>query len=99
MERSRFLSMKPRAYGFVMADQPVRHYLWLYRLRLGMAEDATTRPSPMGLEAMKQLVAALSVMDADAPVRLESSGSSARFIDPQTGRLLAEFQLADINQR
>jgi hypothetical protein len=59
-----------------------------------MAEDGTTHPSVEAVETMKTLVAALSAMDSNAPVRLEEVHSSARFIDPLTGRLLAEFRLA-----
>jgi hypothetical protein len=55
-----------------MQDPPVQYYLKIYRLRLRMAEDGTTRPSAAGLEVFRRLVAALKASDIDAPVRLET---------------------------
>jgi hypothetical protein len=75
-------------------DLSAQHYLRIYRLKLGMADDGTTHPNVEAIEAMKRLVAALSEMDSDAPVRLEAAHSSARFIDPMTGRVLAELRWA-----
>ena len=75
-----------------MSDLSAQHYLRIYRVKLGMAEDGTTHPSVEVVESMRRLVAALSEMDSDARVHLEAAHSSARFIDPLTGRVLAELR-------
>jgi putative transposase len=79
---------------FDVPDLSADHYLRIYRLRLGMAEDGTTHPSADAVESMRRLVAALSAMEPNAPVRLEAVDSSARFIEPLTGQVLAEIRLA-----
>jgi hypothetical protein len=71
-----------------MKDLPAQHYLQIYRLKLEMA-----RASPAGLEFSRRLVAALENIDADAPVRIETTQGAARFIDVRSGLLLAELPM------
>jgi hypothetical protein len=78
-----------------LRDQTAQHYLRLYRLKLGMAEAGTTRPSAAGLEYFRRFVAALETLDLDALVRLETTAETARFTEARSGVLLAEVQLRD----
>jgi hypothetical protein len=78
-----------------MTDQTAQHYLRIYRLKLAMAEDGTTRPSAAGLEFFKRLVAALEGLDPNAPVRLENPRGTWRFTDARSGLLLAEVPPKD----
>jgi len=78
-----------------MKDQSAQHYLRIYRQKLGMAEDGTTRPSAAGLEFFKRFVSALEDLDPDAPVKLETNAGAARFTDARSGLVLAEVQVED----
>jgi hypothetical protein len=78
-----------------MTDQTAQHYLQIYRLKLSMAKDDTTRPSAGALEFFRRFVAALEALDVNAPVRLETTQWAARFTDARSGLLLAEMPLTD----
>jgi hypothetical protein len=78
-----------------MADLAARHYLKIYRIKLAMAEDGTTRPNAKGIQFIRDVVAALAPLDADTPIRLETSDTEASFRDAATGRLLARLLLVD----
>jgi hypothetical protein len=77
----------------VVPDLSAEHYLRIYGLKVGMAEDGTTKPRPEFVEGMRVLVAALAKLDPAAPVRLEATDKVARFIDLGSGGLLAELVL------
>lgn len=77
------------------SDHPASHYLRIYRIRLGMVDDGTARPSARGVEFMKQLVAALSTLDPSDAVRLQTTEQVARFTNATTGEFLAEVTLVD----
>jgi hypothetical protein len=80
-----------------MSDQPARHYLWLYRLRIQMSEEGTTKAPAHAVGFFKQLVEKLSVMDPEAPVRFTTSDGVAKFANARTGEVLAELKLpADV---
>ena len=70
-------------------------YLRIYRLKLTMAEDGTTPLNPAWEDFMRRLVAALRAVDPNTPIRLDSTGGIARFINVRTGQLLGEFLLRD----
>ena len=78
-----------------MKDHPAQHYLRIYRLKLGMAEDGTTRSSAAGLEFFKFFVSALEGLDPDTPVKLETNAGVARFTDARSGLLLAELTVEE----
>ena len=78
-----------------MGDLTAHHYLKIYRLKLGMAENGTTHPSPEAIDFMKGLVAQLAAMDPSAPIRLEATSTAARFTDARSGKLLAVLQLTE----
>ncbi len=78
-----------------MQDQLAHHYLKIYRLKLRMAEDGTTRPSPAGLQFFKRFVAALEGLDVNAPVKLATNAGMVRFTDARSGSLLAEVQIGE----
>jgi hypothetical protein len=77
----------------LVQDHSAQHYLRIYRLKLRMAEDGTTRPSAAGLAFLRRLVAALEALELNAPVRLETTQEVALFTDARTGLLLAEVQI------
>ena len=77
-----------------MADLSAQHYLRIYRIKLALAEDGTTHPSTETVDSMRRLVASLTALEADSPVRLEVVESTARFTDVVTGRVLAELRWA-----
>ena len=58
-----------------------------------MAENGTTRPRRQILDEMRTLIAALEKLDALAPVRLEATQATARFIDVESGSMLAVLAL------
>jgi hypothetical protein len=76
-----------------MPEQNAQHYLRIYRMKVGMAEDGITKPRQRSLEGMRALVAALEKLDALAMVRLDVTQAAARFIDVRSGSLLAELVL------
>lgn len=77
-----------------MPDLPAQHYLRIYKVKLAMAMDGTTRPAQVAVEFMERLVRNLSEMDRTSPIRLEITGTTARFTDAKSGRLLADLALA-----
>lgn len=76
-----------------MADLPAHHYLRIYRVKLAMASDGTTRPTPSAVEFMKRLITKLEGIDPGAPIRLEITAGVARFTDVKSGAVLAELPL------
>jgi hypothetical protein len=72
-------------------DLTAAHYLRLYRLKLDMA-----RASPDGMSFMRQLVDALSSLDPNTPVRLDTSNDEMIFINALTGATLAQLRLGDV---
>jgi len=60
-----------------------------------MAENGTTHPTPEAIDFMRDLVAKLAGMDPNAPVRLDTTNTAARFADARTGKLLAVLPLVD----
>jgi hypothetical protein len=76
---------------------PASHYLRVYRLRLSMAEDGITQPSPAHVQSMREFVDALTALEPDTLVKLDASQKGvAVFINADTGALLGRFQLGDV---
>ena len=72
-------------------DLPAQHYLKIYRQKQAMA-----LASPKGMRFINQLVNALTPLEPDTPIRLDTSAEKAQFRNGLTGALLAELHLGDV---
>jgi hypothetical protein len=77
------------------SDLPASHYLRIYKIKLGNAEERATT-SPKVLSFFRTLVANLAALDPSTPVRLTASEQELRFTNAQTGDELGRFQLGDV---
>jgi hypothetical protein len=80
-----------------MNDQPTQHYLRIYRLKLAMAEEGTTGPSPAAMASFRRFMAVLEALDVNAPIRLETTLGVARFTDARSRMLLAEAPMRQVS--
>lgn len=76
-----------------MDDLPAQRLLKIWQLRLSMAERGVTNPPPDLIPHMRQLVAGLSALDPEAPVRLERHGERMNFIAAETGMVIDSIPL------
>ena len=78
-----------------MGDLPAKHYLGIYRQRLGMVEKGITHPPVETVNFVKELIAGLSVLQPETKIRLESQGRHCCFTVADNGALLAEITFPD----
>jgi hypothetical protein len=78
-----------------MPHHLAQYYLNVYRLRLVMAENGTTRPSAAGLQFFKQFLAAREELDSSSPIKLEVQDGVASFLEESSGTLLAQIRVTD----